>query len=521
MNPQIGFLLNKSLESLRNSNLESAELYLKQALRLQSNNPHVLRLLGVISAQSGRHSEALKYLYDSLKVLPKNSLALSNLGNVFLALKEYDNALDAYDKSIKIDSKYEEAWSNKGNALYELKRFDEAIVHHDKALSLRPDYIEAWSNKGNALHALKRFDEAIAHYDKALSLKLDYVECWVNKGWSLHELKRFDEAVAHFDRALSLEPNYHEAAWNKSLSLLLQGDFKNGLPLYESRWNIKRVSETAGKRIFNKPTWLGAESLQGKTILLYGEQGFGDFIQFCRYAKSVSDLGAKVILESPESLASLMENLEGVTHLLIRGEELPAFDYQCPLLSLPLALSLSMTSDPTGIPYLAPNANKVAEWKRKLGEKGNKRIGLVWSSTSSFQDDSKRSLMFRDFMKALPLEGFEYICLQKELKDCDREFFENYKNIKFFGNELESFEDTAALIENLDLVISTCTSIPHLSGALGKDTWVLLSHVPDWRWFLDGSESSWYPSMRLYRQSGLGDWDGVLEKVKLDLEDMR
>ena len=205
MNPQIGFLLNRSLESLRNSSLESAELYLKQAMRLQSNNPHVLRLLGVIYAQRKQYSEALNYLKASIKYLPKNALALSNLGNVFLELKDHQNALDAYDKSIKIDPMYAEAWSNKGNALYELKRYDEAIAHHDRAVSLNPSYAQAWSNKGNALHELKRYDEAIAHHDQALSLKTDYAEAWSNKGNALLELKRYDEAIAHYERAISFK----------------------------------------------------------------------------------------------------------------------------------------------------------------------------------------------------------------------------------------------------------------------------------------------------------------------------
>ena len=483
MNPQLGFLLNKSLESLRNLNLESAELYLKQALRLQSNNPHVLRLLGVIAAQRRQYSDALKFLNNSLKVLPKNALALSNLGNVFLDLKEYSNALDAYDKSIKIDPKYEEAWSNKGNVLYELKRFEEAIAHHDKALSLNSEYAEGWSNKGNVLHELKRLDEAIAHHDKALSLR----------------------------------PEYQDAYWNKSLCLLLQGNFENGLPIYESRWDSKIVSEIGGKRIFDEPTWLGVEPLQGKTILLYGEQGLGDFIQFCRYTKLVSDLGANVILEVPEALASLMENVEGVSQLFVKGAKLPFFDYQCPLLSLPLAFNTTISRIPAYPHYLTSHPNKVSEWKSKLGEKRTKRIGLVWSSMSSFKLDSKRSLMLKDFVKALPVDGFEYICLQKELKECDKEFFEAYGNIRFCGEELESFADTAALIENLDLVISSCTSIPHLSAALGKETWVLLSHVPDWRWLLDRSDSPWYPSVKLFRQPAIGDWDSVFDKVKFDL----
>ncbi len=207
MNSQINFLLNKSFESIRNTNLESAEIYLKQALRLQSNNSHVLRLLGVVYAQRRQYSEALEYLNNSLKALPKNSLALSNLGNVYHELKRYDDALDAYDKSIKIDQKYEEVWSNKGNTLYELRRFEEALAHFDKALSLKPDFPEGWFNKGNALRELRRFEEALAHFDKALSLRPDYVEGWTNKAVTLNELRRFEEALAHFDKALSLRPD--------------------------------------------------------------------------------------------------------------------------------------------------------------------------------------------------------------------------------------------------------------------------------------------------------------------------
>ena len=219
MNPQIGFLLNKSIESIRNSNLESAELYLKQALRLQANNPHVLRLLGVISAQRKHYPEALEYLNASLKVLPKNSITLSNLGNIFLELREYKKALESYDKSIQLDPKYEEVWSNKGNVLHELRRFEEAIVHHDKALSLQPDYARAWSNKGNVLAELKRYQEAISHYDKALSLQPDYAKAWSNKGNVLTELKYYEEAITQFDKALMLEPDYAKA-WSSKGNVL-------------------------------------------------------------------------------------------------------------------------------------------------------------------------------------------------------------------------------------------------------------------------------------------------------------
>jgi tetratricopeptide (TPR) repeat protein len=464
-----------------------------------------------------RYEEAIAFAERALSINPNLAEAWTINGIALKELKRFDEAIAHYDKALSLKPDYAEAWANKGVTLHELKRFDEAIDHYDQVLSLKPDYAEAWANKGVTLHELKRFDEAIAHYDKALSLKPDYAEACINEGVTLHELKRFDEAIAHYDKALSLKPDYAEASWNKSLSLLLQGDFENGLPLYESRWNSEYVSELAGKRFFDKPVWLGVESLQDKTILLYGEQGLGDFIQFCRYVKLVVGMGAKIILEVPESLASLMKGLDGISQLVIKGEELPSFDYRCPLVSLPLALNTSISSIPNSIPYLSVEPNKISEWSHKLGERTKKRVGVVWSSMSNFKEDSKRSLMLMDFIKALPSEGFEYICLQKELKACDKEIFTSYKNIRFFGSDLKDFSDTAALIENVDLVISSCTSIPHLSGALGKETWILLSHVPDWRWFLNREDSPWYPSMKLYRQPSNGDWGGVLDKVKLDL----
>jgi hypothetical protein len=653
MNPQIGFLLNKSLESLRNSNLESAEIYLKQAMRLQSNNPHVLRLMGVIAAQRDQYEEAISFLNESLKALPKNPLALSNLGNVYLDLKEYNNAIDAYDKSIKLESNHAEAWSNKGVALHELKRYEEALAHYDKALNLQPDYAIAWSNKGNTLSELGRFDQALEHHNKALSLRADnpkafankgitlhqmkryedairhydaalnitphdykillskgfalhclklytqaieqyeavlrlspeFVEAWVNKAFSLHELKRYEEAVTHYDKALSLNPNdpktwtdkasslhelqhyeeaiahydkalslnsndpktwtnkgatlyelmllpeaiahydkalslqsdYYLAAWNKAMPMLLQSDFENGLPLYETRWQAEKVSDIAGRRFFDQQTWSGNESLQGKTILLYGEQGLGDFIQFCRYSKVVADLGANVILEAPEALTDLLQDLDGVSQLVIRGQNLPHFDLCCPLLSLPSILKTNLSNIPAQHSYLKSHPNKVAGWNLRLGEKKKKRIGIAWSSLSGFSGDAKRSLALEQFVKALPSKKYEYICLQKEIKESDKDFLALHQDILYFGDELKDFSDTAALVDCMDLVISTCTSIPHLSAALGKETWLLLSRVPDWRWLLDREDSPWYPAMKLYRQQALGDWDSVFERVKIDL----
>ena len=488
------------------------------ALSIQPDDVEVLINKGSTCNDIKNYVLALEVLDKAIQIRPDIPEAWSNKGIALNNLNFYQESISAYSEAINLNPSYHEAWSNKSVPLNKLKRFLEASEVCDKALSLKPDYAEAWSNKGITLNELKRFDEAIAHYDKALSLKPDYAEGWSNKGITLNELKRFDEAIAHYDKAISLKTEYHDAYWNKSLCLLLQGDFENGLQLYESRWTSEKVSEIAGKRCFDKPTWLGAESLQDKTILLYGEQGFGDFIQFCRYVKLVSDLGAKVILEVPQLLASLLENLEGVSQLVIKGQDLPFFDYQCPLLSLPLAFRTNLHTIPKTVGYinLDNHPNKSTEWKARLGPKLKPRVGLVWSGNPHHKNDHNRSLLLQDILPYLPTQ-FEYISLQKEVRKVDRLTLESHPHILSFASHLNDFLDTAALIDNLDLVISVDTSVAHLSAALGKETWVLLPHLPDWRWLLDREDSPWYPSMKLYRQPTIGDWNSVLDKVKLDL----
>jgi len=515
-NPEAWLNYGKSLSNL--GCYEEALIQFDKALGLRPDYAEALLNKGAALKGLKKYEEALIFVENALAINPNLVGGWSNKGVTLKELKRYDEAIAHFDKALSLKPDYAEAYSNKGNALYELKRYDEAIAYFDKALSLKPDYPEAWSNKGSTLHELIRYEEAIAHYDKALSLKPDYAEGWSNKGVTLNELKRYDEAIAHYDKALSLKPDHHEASWNKSLSLLLQGDFDNGLPLYESRWYSEKISVIAGKRLFEKPTWLGVESLKDKTILLYGEQGFGDFIQFCRYAKLVADLGAKVILEVPQPLAGLMKDLEGVTQLVIKGKELPFFDYQCPLLSLPLVFKTNLFNIPNAISYIKIDShpNKILEWKTRLGPKLKPRVGLAWSGNPNHRNDHNRSLLLADILPFLATQ-FEYVSLQKEVREVDKLTLNSNTHILNFASHLNDFVDTAALIENLDLVISVDTSVAHLSGALGKKVWTLLQNVPDWRWLLDREDSPWYPSMKLYRQISIGDWNGVLDRVKSDL----
>ena len=552
MNPQLQLILQQAIQAFQIGNFVSADLSLRRVLQIDSKNLPALHILGLIKASQSNYREAADYLARAARIHPNDASiqynlakALSDSGNdkdalahhkkaVALApnnpeawlsygktasnLGRYEDALVWYGNALRLKPDYAEASLNKGATLKELERYEEAIAFAEQALSINPNLAEAWTNKGVALKALKRFDEAIAHYDKALSLKPDYHEAWTNKGVTLHELKRYDEAIAHYDTALSLKPEYHDASWNKSLCLLLQGDFENGLQLYESRWTSEKVSEIVGKRFFDGPAWLGAESLQDKTILLYGEQGLGDFIQFCRYVKLVADLGANVILEVPEALAGLMKGLDGISQLVIKGEALPFFDYQCPLLSLPLVFKTNLDTIPNPSRYINLNnyPNKIMEWKAGLGSKLKPRVGLVWSGNPHHKNDHNRSILLRDILPFLPNQ-FEYVSLQKEVREVDKLTLDSNPHILNFAGHLNDFLDTAALIDNLDLVISVDTSVAHLSAALGKETWVLLSHVPDWRWLLDREDSPWYPSMKLYRQTSIGNWNSVLDRVKSDL----
>ena len=431
---------------------------------------------------------------------------------------KFNEAKAIYEKVLAIEINNFEALLLLGTLSAQTKEFTRAVDFLAAALKMNPNHAVCYSNRGNALKELKRLDEALASYDKAISIKPDYAEAYSNRGNALKELKRLDEAIASFDKAISIKPDYAEAYWNLSLCHLLNGNFKDGWQGYEWRWKRKDISKTGGIRNFPQPLWLGEQCLKDKTILLYAEQGLGDTIQFCRYVPIVAKHGAKVILEVSRPLVKLLKNLEGVNQIIAKGDTLPKFDFQCPLLSLPLAFKTTLNTIPSVLQNIINDAENVTKWQTKLGEKSKRRVGLVWSSVSSFKNDHIRSMTLLELLSALPKEGFEYICLQKEIKEIDKDTLKANPQIKFFGDLLNDFSDTAELIECLDLVISTCTSVPHLSCSMGKETWLMLSYVPDWRWLLDREDSPWYPSAKLNRQEKIGSWHGVLEKVKFDLE---
>jgi tetratricopeptide (TPR) repeat protein len=388
------------------------------------------------------------------------------------------------------------------------------LASYNRALKVRPDYAEALRNRGLILHKLKRFEEALASYDDALKVRPDCAEALTNRGGTLCELKQFEAALATYDHALTLRPDYAEAHFSEALCRLLLGDFGRGWE--KNEWRLQARSLRI-KRNFAQPQWTGQEDIAGKAVLLHAEQGFGDTIQFCRYVPLVGERAAHVILEVQRPLHELMNTLPGGPQIVVRGDPLPEFDLHCPLLSLPLAFETQLETIPFDTPYLRASSERVISWNARLGP-NRPRIGLAWSGHPSNWNDHNRSI---ELSALLPLLGLHatYVSLQYDVRTGDVTVLQDRSDLLHFGDELKKFSEMAALVSNLDIVISVDTNIAHLAGALGKRVWVMLPFVPDWRWLLDREDSPWYPTARLFRQYDTREWDNVIARVYTALHD--
>ena len=459
---------------------------------------------------------ALASLNQAIALEPDNAETHNIQGTVLQGLQRFDEALSSHNKAIALKPNYVAAINNRGVALHELKQFDAAIASYNQAIALKADYAEAYNNRGSTFQKGQQLEKAIADYGQAIKLKADYAQAYNNRGTALQELRQFDAAIADYDQAIALRPDFAQANFNKSLILLLLGNFEKGWPAYEWRWQHASENLHEATRIFAQPLWLGKESLANKTILLHSEQGFGDTIQFCRYARLVADRGAQVIFEAPKPLLSLLADLNSVSQWVAEGDPLPSFDYHCPLLSLPLAFNTKIDTIPFTEKYLYSDPSKVTQWQRILGIKTKPRVGIVWSGSTVHRNDHNRSILLADLVQYLPSQC-QYISLQKDIRHDDKKTLSIHSKVRQFCELISDFSDTAALCELMDIVISVDTSVAHLAAALGKPTWILLPFSPDWRWLLNRTDSPWYTSAKLYRQKEANDWHSILEEVKADL----
>lgn len=468
---------------------------------------------GLVLRDLGRQPEAQESYSKAIGLRPDYAEAHNAAGLTMQDQGQMDAALVEHDKAVTLKPELADAWNNRGNALHSLGRHDEALASFDRALALGAHAAHSWNNRGGVLDSLGRSDEALASYDRALALDPNLAGAWSNRGVLLNNLGRRAAARTSFERAIAVDPNSADGNWNLSLLDLQQGDFARGWQRHEWRWKVPSLKLM--ERAFAAPAWTGRESLAGKTVLLHADQGFGDAIQFSRYAALVAARGARVILEVRAPLVRLLADAPGVAQALAFRDPLPAFDFHCALASLPSAFGTELATIPAPEGYLHADAAEVARWRTALGDTHRPRIGLAWSGNPQHANDARRSIALQELIAALP-EEFEYVVLQKDVRVADQPLIAA-RGITDLTAQIIDFRDTAALCAAMDLVISVDTSIAHLAGALGKEVWVLLPYNPDWRWMLDRKDSPWYTSARLYRQGAPDDWSDVLGAVRADL----
>lgn len=456
-------------------------------------------------------------LIDIVKAGPSAS-AYFILG-VFLQDKgEFDDAIKFYQKAITVDPSLTEAYYNIAVAYQKKGQFDEAITYYQQAIELNPNHEKAYLNLGISLKEKGYYEEATNFFERALQIKPDYAMAYYNLGNIFYFKGQFKEAKHFYEKVISIDPEYADAHWNISLINLLLGNFKEGWKGYE--WRLK-LDGLISKRDISRPLWDGSD-IDGKSILIYTEQGFGDTIQFIRYIPVVAERGAKVILECQKELVPLLQNVKGIYRILENNSPLPEseFDLYCPLLSLPLIFDTTIENISSRIPYINADHSLAEKWHKKIMVNSSKlKIGIAWSGNPELlKPYYNRSCSLEVFSPLGQLHDVTFYSLQKGEAMHQAKNLPDGMQIIDYTDEIYDFSDTAAFIENLDLIISIDTAIAHLSGALGKPVWTMIPFIPDWRWMLNREDSPWYPTMKLFRQPSPGDWESVINRIKEGLK---
>ncbi|MEW9585307.1 tetratricopeptide repeat protein [Paraburkholderia sp. DGU8] len=555
---QLDHMLRQAIALQQNGAIVEAEELYREILELKPRHLDALTLLGELALQTGRvqegselltkalavnakqaavhsnlayalnelqrHGEALASAERALTLQPDFPDALNNRGNALAGLNRPLDALASFDRAIALVPQFAVAWNNRAGVLRDLGRADDALASCERALALQPNYAAAWSNHGNALSDLDQPEAAERSYRRALELAPAFADAWNNLGLTQIDLNQHAQALSSYERALAIDPASVETRWNKALCLLQMGRFEAGWREYEWRWERARIKRQ--RRGFAQPLWRGDFSIDGKTILLHAEQGLGDTLQFCRYAALVSKLGARVVLEVPAALMRLMTTLDGVDQLVEAGQPLPPFDCHCPLLSLPLALRTDETSIPAATPYLSADPEAARAWRERIGTTADGcthrrlKVGLVWAGENRAhvaelrKIDARRSIALERFAPLLEVPNVRFFSVQKGAAASQLSGSELSARVVDYTQELHDFADTAALVANLDLLISVDTSTAHLAGALNRPVWILNRFDTCWRWLLERHDTPWYPGARLFRQPALGDWDSVIRATR-------
>jgi tetratricopeptide (TPR) repeat protein len=502
-------------------------------------------------------TEAAAHYQRAVDLDPNFAIAYNNLGNVFRSLGRLDSALLCYERALALSPNIAEFHNNLGNTLkdqgkmvearscyeravglnhnlahahYNLANLDTqenslsaAVQHYEEAIRLQPDVAEFHLNLGNAFQKQDKVAEAIVQYQRALQLKPDLAQGYTNVGGMLARLGRLEEARQWHSRAIALAPDFADAHWNEALCLLTLEQFDRGWHQHEWR---KRVRACSIPRSYSQPLWSGREPIAGKILFIHWEQGLGDTLQFCRYAKLARDLGARVILSVQNSLRRLLQTLGPDIEVIGADEDPDYFDFHCAVMSLPLAFGTGLDNIPRQVPYLAADARSVSAWRHRMKPLTRPRVGLCWAGDPSRRHpdmvsiDARRSIALSQLGPLTSVAGVSFISLQKGVAAGQLADREPGVTIHDWSDEMVDFADTAAVIDALDLVITVDTSFAHAAGALGKPVWILNRFDSCWRWLRDRTDSPWYPSALLWRQPRAGDWDTVIDAVAVALQNL-
>ena len=502
----------------RNGDINEAQAQYQRVLRVEPSQPEALHGLGIIAFQLKKYNTAGNLIGKAIENKPKVPQFHYNLGLVFISLKRQEKAIQAFQEAIKIKPDYADAHYNLGLALKKQQQFGKAVLNFRHIIKLTPDDADAYYNLGNAYEALGRYEPAVENYQLAIKKNGGFAGAFNNLALVLKAMGRIDEAISYFRETLRLQPGLADAHWNLSLALLINGQFEEGWKEHEWRFRRGKRSTIYPHR-FGISLWDGS-SFTGKRLFVHSEQGFGDTLQFIRYLPMVKRLGGTVIFEAFGPLLEIMRGFPGIDELVELSPDrrhVENCDYYVPLMSLPMLFATDIPTIPSSIPYIFADPEKAGRWKNRIDKKGYK-IGIVWAGKPEHENDGNRSCAIEHFFTLAGIRGIELYGLQKGGAARQAETLGGMKRIINFDRELKDFSETAAAIENLDLVISVDTAAAHLAGAMGKPVWTLLPHAPDWRWLLERDDSPWYPTMRLFRQPARGDWDSVLDRVKDELQ---
>ena len=495
--------------------LEEALKSYDEAIQLKPDYADAYNNRGSALKELGQLEEALKSYNKAIQFKPDYAEAYNSRGIALNELGQLEEAIKSYDWAIRLKPDYAQAYNNRGITQQDLGQLEESLKSYDKAIHLKSDYAEACNNRGTALQDLGQLEEALKSYDKAIRLRPDFAEAYNNRGNTLRDFGQLHEALKSYDKAIQVSPKFYMARFNRSMAWLLEGKLQQGWPEYEFRFKVFEDP----KRTFRKGIQWKGEPLEDKLVFVYPEQGTGDIIQFMRYLPLIKKLGGKVIFEVRQPLVRLVETFKGYDKLWTHQQNRDAssinkFDYHTPLMSLPGLFNTTLENIPSASSYLSADNKLLRMWQKRIASNELFKVGIVWAGSGAHKNDHMRSILLSDFKMLSDIKGAKLFSLQKkkhakwtdidpgEVVDID------------LGVEILDYADTAAIIENLDLVVSVDTSVAHLAGALGKEVWTLLPYSPDWRWMLNRNDSPWYPSMRLFRPPSVCDWKSVLQEVR-------